>query len=148
MNRNGGVIALTVVGVLVAGGAAAALNSVVLHGSTHGSVGSAEQFLASGQSSFDPSASPTGSASLAPAPVATEDSVQVSGSPTPSARRAASTSGGAASAPRTTRHATVALASPTRASASPTEDHGGSHGGSGDSSSASPTSGSGGGSDD
>ena len=30
MNRNGGVIALTVVGVLVAGGAAAALNTVVL----------------------------------------------------------------------------------------------------------------------
>jgi hypothetical protein len=154
MNRNGGVIALTVVGVLVAGGAAAALNTAVLHGSTQASVGSAEQLLSSGLSPLDPSVSAsTASVDPTPVSVASEDSAEESDSPETSSSHAATTSARSAATPRatrtSTRRATVARVSSPRPSPTPTEDHGGSH--NSKSTSASPTSGSGssgGGSDD
>lgn len=129
MNRNGGVIALTVVGVLVAGGAAAALNTVVLGSGTQASVAPAERFLASGRSPLSPI---PGSSPATTAPVVTEDSVAVSDSPAPSASRVESTDDRGASTPQATRtstdRATVARVSPTHASPSEseTESHGGS----------------------
>jgi len=45
MNRSGGVVALTVVGVLVAGGTAAAVNTIILHSGGSVTVSSAENFL-------------------------------------------------------------------------------------------------------
>jgi hypothetical protein len=159
MNRNGGVIALTVVGVLVAGGIAAALNTVVLHGSTQASVGSAEQLLAAGLSPLDPSPSSTSStASAEPTatPVGSEESTSTSEAPAPSSSHAVVSAARGGSTPQvtrtSTRHSTIAhVASSPRPSPSPTEDHGGSNGGSGKSDSGSPSSGSGsggGGSDD
>lgn len=126
MDRNGGVIALTVVGVLVAGGAAAALNTVVLDNGNQSSVASAERFLSSGRSPVGPTASASPSASLAPPPVISEDSVAVTAGPTQGVSHPETTGG--VSAPRATRtdtrQATVARVSPTRASARPTDTHG------------------------
>jgi hypothetical protein len=74
MNRSGGVVALTVVGVLVAGGTAAAVNTVILHSGGSVTVNSAENFLVidgSTDSSVTPSSEPTAD-QLVPTPVTNE----------------------------------------------------------------------------
>jgi len=93
MNRNGGVVALTVVGVLVASGAAAAVNTRILHGGTNASVGSAEDLLSSTDGSgVATSRSPSpGSASQSALPARTE---QPSRSSAPAARSSTPPSGG------------------------------------------------------
>lgn len=92
MDRSGGVVALTLAGVLLASGTAAALNARVLHAETSAAVGTAESFL--------PADEPP-APSLAPAPVLAEQ-------PEPAAPSASPTSGPPSSQP------TPAASSPVR----------------------------------
>jgi len=132
VNRSGGVIALTVVGVLVAGGTAGAVNTRILSTGAATAVGSAESLLPAGEPSAgttspvatpSPVASVTLTAESPSTPVAPSSASRTSTNPR---RTTSSTSPTGPDPPVTGAHAESPTASVPRPT--PTGDHGGSNG--------------------
>jgi len=133
MNRSGGVVALTVVGVLVAGGTAAAVNTIILHSGGSVTVSSAENFLVvNGSADTSTTATPEESPDpVAPTPV-TDEAVPTPDSTTATVTRTQATT------QRTTTSArrTTAIRTVTRPTSDPVvtvrprpvESHGSGHG--------------------
>ena len=132
MNRSGGVIALTVVGVLVAGGTAAAVNTVILHSGGSVTVNSAENFLVfdgSTDSSGTPSSEPTADQAV-PTPV-TNEAVPTQDTTTTASRTQVTRQRTTTSARRTTTSRTVSRSNGVPVATfrpRPVESHGSGHG--------------------